>query len=134
MRPFRFRIYDKVRKEWVHKGINLFGEIMLFGMHTVRQDGTPVKVQELNDLEAMQFTGLKDKDGIEIYEGDIIRSESHNPELMVIDFIEGGFAAVWDWFENKSYPIDINHFYPSTGCMIKVVGNIFDNPDLLEKK
>jgi len=127
MRSFKFRIYDKVRKEWLHKGIDLFGEIILFGMHTVRPDGSNVSLSDLNNLVAMQYTGLKDKDGIDIYEGDLIESKSHSPAIMLVEFIEGGFAAKW----GVDYPIDINHFYPSSGCLIKVIGNIFDDRHLM---
>lgn len=76
------------------------------------------------------FTGLLDKNGIEIYEGDVIRTKSHHPEKMEIRFIEGGFCA---WWGNDDYPIDIAHFYDSTGCCLEVIGNIHENPELLEK-
>lgn len=70
-----------------------------------------------------QYTGLKDNKGVEIYDGDIVRSESHNPSYYKIEFIEGGFCATY----GNLYPIDINHFYPSVGCEITVIGNIHDN-------
>ena len=79
-------------------------------------------------LPLMQYTGLKDKNGVEIYEGDIVESNSHRPSLFKIDFIEGGFCA---YQKNIEYPLDINHFYPSVGCQIKVIGNIYENPELL---
>jgi len=79
-----------------------------------------------------QFIGLKDKKGKEIFEGDIIKSDSHsNPSEFAIEFIEGGFCATHPTINDN--PIDINHFYPSIGCTIEVIGNKFDNPELLKE-
>lgn len=83
-----------------------------------------------DECELMQYTGLKDKNGVEIYEGDIITSEKYNPSNYLVEFIEAGFCATNP--DLKGYPIDINHFYPSIGCVIEVVGNIYENPELLK--
>jgi uncharacterized phage protein (TIGR01671 family) len=88
-------------------------------------------IQNPETYKLMQFTGLKDKNGREIYEGDIIRSNSHSPDRFTVEFIEGGFCATHPGLDG--YPTDLNHFYPSVGCLIDVVGNIYENPDLLTR-
>ena len=79
-----------------------------------------------NNVVLMQYTGLKDKNGVEIYEGDIIHAEHYKPKNMKVEFIEGGFCMTND----RIPPIDINHFYPSLGCQFEVIGNIHQNPEL----
>ena len=76
----------------------------------------------------MQFTGLCDKNGKEIYEGDIVNCVDTNPTILEVKFIEGGFCCT----SSNILPFDINSFYPSIGCRIEVIGNIYENPELLE--
>lgn len=73
----------------------------------------------------MQYTGLKDKNGKEIYEGDIIEFEYHNG---------GGFSRVKEpvTFYNGQFSVwqeSINNY--NENC--EIIGNIFENPELVQK-
>lgn len=94
-----------------------------------RYNGSKSEMIEVDRKTVGQYTGLKDKTGKAIYEGD--KAESHNPSNYLIEFIEGGFCCTHP--KLTGYPIDINHFYTSLGCLFEVVGNIYENPELLEK-
>ncbi|MDD2519121.1 MAG: YopX family protein [Bacilli bacterium] len=83
------------------------------------------------DLELMQYTGFKDKNGTEIYEGDIIKSIGYvKPYLQDIKYNEklGGYYINFCYTENIEY-VRLGE----KTKFIKVIGNIHDNPELLEK-
>ena len=92
-------------------------------------------------LVLMQYTGLKDKNGKEIYEGDILRigedDEDDRAEIVKVEWLERyprngaemcAFMLVGAW--DKEFA----HFYDYAFCGLEVIGNIYENPELLEKK
>lgn len=70
-----------------------------------------------------EFTGLQDANGTDVYEGDIVRYRPNNKTYQVV-FKDGIF-----WGEGENGCGCAAHFFPS--C--EIVGNIHDNPELLEK-
>ena len=77
----------------------------------------------------VQYTGLKDKNGKEIYEGDIARDISGKVAVIVYSppsFFAQFKGELWD-INTKGSPVEM------VEC-IEVIGNIFENPELLEDK
>lgn len=77
---------------------------------------------ESTHFEVMQYTGLKDKNGKEIYEGDIIQY-NETKEIHTVKFISGGFIVAGQ---------HINELYLTKHW--KVIGNIYENSELLQER
>lgn len=71
-----------------------------------------------------QFTGLKDKDGKEIYEGDIAK----DPDGVMYAVRWQRFSAAWEFYNSEASML----FVMRCPDMFEVIGNIYDNPDLLK--
>ena len=78
-----------------------------------------------------QFTGLKDDEGNEIYEGDILDAQSLDISTMgehingEVSFEDGAFYVKYKGFSCPLTLVALNN-------IVKIIGNIFDNPELLE--
>lgn len=80
------------------------------------------------DVEFMQSTGLKDKNDVEVYEGDIVRCSRGCPHLIYWEKELGGtyIGGMPAW-----YLSGLNEGYAWTSTE-EIIGNIYENPELLE--
>ncbi len=88
--------------------------------------------RQFDEVEIMQSTGLKDKNGVEIFEGDIVVNQYGNVGYVAYLQQEAGFVVVLKKSDyrlghrntGESYDVTTNH---------EVIGNIHSNPELLEQ-
>lgn len=130
MRDIKFRVYNP-RDKKIHYDITGFEFLTNGDMSGVFIDGVFFLIEE---VDLMQYTGLKDKNGKEIYEGDIIHIPDNweeygwaSGENYSIDFKEGRFRL-----KPKYKPNAIGYDLENTE-ELEVIGNIYENKDLLEK-
>ena len=121
MREIKFRAWDKEKKIMREVlGIDILHKEIFFS----NEDVDCYEHTDFKDIELMQYTGLKDKNGKEIYEGDIVK------------FLNGIFEVIWCnekasfMLKNKEYKEFLNFIYENNNGM-EIVGNIYENPELL---
>ena len=87
--------------------------------------------------ELQQYTGLHDKNGREIYEGDIIECSGHNDLCVVyFDVTTASYIALPWWMNYESWSRDTEsdpeEYLLWDNITIKIIGNIHENPELLK--
>jgi uncharacterized phage protein (TIGR01671 family) len=133
MREIKFRAWDKKRKEMLRITMMDFAEWWVSCRPPGIQAGS-LEYGERNSFKSektdrhiiMQYTGLKDKNGKEIYEGDVVRryiridDEDNIDEIFEIEWYVDDIECGWSIF-----PVDCDSY--------EVIGNIYENPELMSK-
>lgn len=126
----RFRAWDKEFKEMVQVDALVFGEQIIKATY---KNGNVVK-EDLKNYVLMQSTGLTDKNGKEIFEGDILSIETDEEKVKV--------EVSWDnkhalfVIESKKYDEreSLGELFEYNTYPFKIIGNVYENPELAEVK
>lgn len=95
--------------------------------------GTPSVKYEVIPETVGQFTGLLDKNGKEIYEGDIIQDESNSIGVIMWFGTGWGIASYARGFNGINSYTAVDSFYSDEVKEWTILGNVYDNPELLER-
>ncbi len=136
-RVIKFRAWDNLNNKWLHgykeggEGCNILGETILLGGWM-----SQVSIKNLNDVIVSQFTGLKDKNNKDIYDGDIVFFKANytskpcgyktgiikiTPYKLILTVGEIEYDACEETEE-----------FPYARC--EIIGNIYSSPELLQSK
>ncbi|MGU8286404.1 YopX family protein [Clostridium perfringens] len=143
-RDIKFRIYDTDEKEMFYQEdidyIDFFTGIVFIR----EEDGYDYLIDSRSDGKLMQYTGLKDKNGKEIYEGDILRCKCLKKckldscaekviqyKNSLIEWWESGCNLGYRLRDSKGKTMMIKPTHLNT-MEVEVIGNIYENPELLE--
>lgn len=149
MREIKFRAWDDVTSKMYHTGEE---DMMHFyfnsnGMVVDSFENTKIPFEDnlyddvitetLEHLEYMQYTGLKDKNGTEIYDGDYIRYSMRTINGSIYTHVCRVFQHESGTWRIEGYHED-NHSYETKGTVYathlicEVIGNIYENPELVK--
>ena len=147
MREIKFRGKNLNTKEWVYgdllqwndgeTAIGVHGQFIDDGYHfNENYDKTPY----VDETTVGQYTGLKDKNGKEIYEGDLIKAPSGRIYAVIFSTWKHEekreFLKIIDIYEHTGWCISLDGVNPcelldSEVCQGSVIGSVYDNPELL---
>jgi uncharacterized phage protein (TIGR01671 family) len=121
MREIKFRAWDKDNKIWLD-------------FFAVKENGKLVipvgnlHFKEIKNVDVVQYTGLKDKNGKEVYEGDVLESKNEGVGQVHYDDFCGCWALQFDDEDNAEELLG----NALKDYKLEVIGNVYENWELVE--
>ena len=131
-REIKFKVWCKENEEFIQfNKMGFWEDGSLWyaqGIDENEKETDPPYFENQNDWELMQYTGVKGKNGVEIYDGSIVRFtvDEYNRREYVEEVVysDGAFwCGNWLLFDAKMNDDDL-----------EVLGNVYENPELLERE
>lgn len=143
MREILFRGKSTKTNQWIYGGFHIWEkrQVCVFGNDRLKDDEISCVItvnsfadwnmpRTMHAVEVIadtvgQHTGLTDRNGNKIFEGDIVNILTENEEIGIIVYEDGGFIVRADKFS-------IDFINNINGTDVEVIGNKYDNPKLME--
>jgi uncharacterized phage protein (TIGR01671 family) len=128
----RYRAWDKEFKEMVQVDALVFEEQLIKATY---KNGNVVK-EDLKNYVLMQSTGLTDKNGKEIFEGDILSIETDEENVKVKLEVSWDSKHALFVFDSKKYNAKeaLGELFEDNPYPFKIIGNVWEDPELVEVK
>ena len=122
----KFRAWNKIKKR-------MFLVLEIDYENELVSDETYWNTIPFDDVKLMQSTGLKDKNDKEIYEGDIIKDSEDFIAQVVYDKEYAGFGLNYQPFDlTEGLSVTFEELKNEYRNTFEIIGNIYENPELLE--
>lgn len=143
MREIKFRIWCKQNESMQRVSKIGFDEGKLWYVLDEDHETQPPYFEDDDDWVLMQYTGLKDKNGKEIYEGDIVKTHDQNNVIkyeygsflvkgLHADEYERTYSVLYHYLVDATIPDMPHSRFDGVTTTLEVIGNIYENPKLLE--
>lgn len=120
-REIKFRAWDNLQRKMIENVCVYHGMVYISPLHDSITTAD----------KAMQLTGILDKHGREIYEGDIIKFEiPRYKAIWEVRWVNFGFRLV----DGIGYRLLESDQYPKVSEEGEIIGNIYENPSIIEEK
>ena len=128
MREIKFRVWDPPEKQMCPVIVADFQDNQSKVFCRLPKSGA----QEIFSADLMQYTGVKDKNGVEIYEGDIIRGRTGRYQVdCVVRWSMGNCGFIAEPTITERTYLCLN---PGSTKSYEVIGNIYENPELAKEE
>jgi hypothetical protein len=140
MRDIKFRAWDKVSKKMLMIGLVDLDDMTVYSAKSgdfrcsYQRKTKCSKNENFEDVKRlvfMQYTGIKDKNGKEIYEGDIFATDNNHNFTVIYE--DTRFIGVDGDRSGNGYVCCVDSCYKNGSSSIEVIGNIYENPELLKE-
>lgn len=125
MRELKVRAWYKPYKQMCQVESLRFDENGVYTAVLIEEPFYDRRIVEADEIVIERYTGLKDINGTDIYEGDILIDDTGEPvEYWVVKFADGGFVGECAGVAESLFEL----------TNLEVIGNIHENPELVEEK
>lgn len=116
------------RGKWIGNGEWVYGfPMIMWGRYHIISRLIKRIVSIVNPSTIGQYTGLTDKNGVKIFDGDILKTTNSNCAIWFVDYKSTAFCANQ---ANANFSCTLDSFIAASE--VEVIGNVHDNPELLE--